>query len=91
MIFRKVNKSYRGRASPILLHDFNGAGRAGTYCIIDIVSNRINKGVKEIDIAASLEHLRDQRPFLVSNGEQYKMVFSCVAEEVTSMIKSIQH
>ena len=88
---KKVNKSYRGRASPILLHDFNGGGRAGTYCLIDIVSNRIHKGVKEIDIAASLEHLRDQRPFLVANGEQYKMVFSCVAEEVTSMIKAIQH
>jgi protein tyrosine phosphatase len=88
---KKVNKSYRGRASPILLHDFNGAGRAGTYCLIDLVSNRIHKGVKEIDIAASLEHLRDQRPFLVANGEQYKMIFSCVAEEVTSMIKAIQH
>uniref|UniRef100_A0AC34RF79 Receptor-type tyrosine-protein phosphatase N2 n=1 Tax=Panagrolaimus sp. JU765 TaxID=591449 RepID=A0AC34RF79_9BILA len=88
---RKVNKSYRGRASPVLVHDLNGAGRAGTYCLIDLVITRIGKGVKEIDMAASLEHLRDQRPFLVANSEQYKMVFSSVAEEVTSMIKLIQH
>ena len=88
---RKVNKSYRGKASPVLVHDFNGAGRAGTYCLIDTVTNRIGKGVKEINMAASLEHLRDQRPFLVANAEQYKMVFSCVAEEVTCLIKSIQN
>lgn len=88
---RKVNKSYRGRASPVLVHDYNGSGRAGTYCLIDLVVNRIAKGVKEIDMEASLEHLRDQRPFLIDNSEQYKMVFSCVAEEVNNMIKLIQH
>jgi protein tyrosine phosphatase len=86
---RKVNKSYRGRASPVLVHCTNGAGRTGTYCLIDIVANRICKGVKELNIAGSLEHLRDQRMGMVSNAEQYKMVFSCVADEVTSLLKTL--
>ena len=43
----------------------DGCGRSGTYVLMDVVLNRIAKGVKEIDIAATLEHLRDQRCELV--------------------------
>ncbi|PWA30113.1 hypothetical protein CCH79_00009764 [Gambusia affinis] len=43
----------------------DGAGRTGTYILIDMVLNRMAKGAKEIDIAATLEHLRDQRPGMV--------------------------
>jgi receptor-type tyrosine-protein phosphatase N len=86
---RKVNKSYRGRLSPIIVHCSDGAGRTGTYCLLDMVLNRINKGVKELDIAASLEHLRDQRPNMVQTKEQYKFVVCCVAEEVNAMLKAL--
>ena len=88
---RKVNKSYRGNASPILIHCTNGAGRTGTYCLIDITTNRNLKGVKELNIAGSLEYLRDQRMEMVENEQQYKMVFNCVAEEVSSLLKNLQH
>jgi len=88
---RKVNKSYRGRASPVLIHCTDGAGRSGTYCLLDMVTNRILKGVKELNIAGTLEHLRDQRMGVVENEKQYKMVFSCVAEEVSSLLKNLQH
>jgi len=87
---RKVNRSYRGRSSPVLVHCTNGSDRTGTYILSDIVANRITKGIKELNIAGTLEHLRDQRMGMVSNGEQFKMVFSCVAEEVTSLLKTIQ-
>lgn len=77
----------------------DGAGRTGTYILVDMVLNRMAKGrcraapllpclgvrgyvpspwtplltpfspsapgVKEIDIAATLEHIRDQRPGMV--------------------------
>eukprot|EP00064_Thunnus_orientalis_P010148 superscaffoldBa00001347_g10174 len=43
----------------------DGAGRSGTYILIDMVLNRMAKGAKEIDIAATLEHLRDQRAGMV--------------------------
>ncbi|KAI1729340.1 protein-tyrosine phosphatase domain-containing protein [Ditylenchus destructor] len=88
---RKVNKSYRGHSSPVLVHCTNGAGRSGTYMLIDVAINRILKGVKEINIAGSLEHLRDQRIGLVDNEEQYKFAFSAVAEEVSSLLKNLQH
>ena len=39
----------------------DGVGRSGTYILIDMVLNRMMKGSKEIDIAATLEHIRDQR------------------------------
>ena len=39
----------------------DGVGRSGTYVLIDMVLNRMMKGSKEIDIAATLEHIRDQR------------------------------
>ncbi|KHN79045.1 Receptor-type tyrosine-protein phosphatase N2, partial [Toxocara canis] len=86
---RKVNKSYRGRAAPIVVHCTDGVGRTGTYCLLDIVLNRIAKGVKELNIAGSFEHLRDQRRGMVETGEQFKLVFSCLAEEVTAMVKAL--
>lgn len=43
----------------------DGCGRTGTYCLVDMVLNRMAKGAKEIDIAATLEHIRDQRMTMV--------------------------
>uniref|UniRef100_A0A0N5A1R7 Protein-tyrosine-phosphatase n=1 Tax=Parastrongyloides trichosuri TaxID=131310 RepID=A0A0N5A1R7_PARTI len=86
---RKVNKSYRGHASPILVHCSEGLGRTGAYLLLDMTANRITSGVKEINMAASLEYLRDNRNGAVNTEEQYKMVFSCLAEEVTSLIKNL--
>ena len=43
------------------MHCSDGVGRSGTYVLIDMVLNRMTKGSKEIDIAATLEHIRDQR------------------------------
>lgn len=81
---RKVNKSYRGRSCPIVVHCSDGAGRTGTYCLIDMVLSRMAKGAKEIDIAATLEHLRDQRPRMVSirvNGIEGKLKFTRIRDK----------
>ena len=43
----------------------DGVGRTGTYIMLDIVLNRIYKGAREINIAATLEHIRDQRAKMV--------------------------
>lgn len=87
---RKVNKSYRGRCSPLLVHSTEGAGRTGVYCAVDIICQRIQHGVKEIDVAASLEHLRDQRPCMVKTASQYKFIYACVAQEVDTLLKGLQ-
>ena len=43
----------------------DGVGRTGTYILLDMVLNRIAKGAREINIAATLEHIRDQRAKMV--------------------------
>ncbi|XP_015810121.3 receptor-type tyrosine-protein phosphatase N2 [Nothobranchius furzeri] len=86
---RKVNKCYRGRSCPIIVHCSDGAGRTGTYILIDMVLNRMAKGAKEIDIAATLEHLRDQRAGMVQTKEQFEFALTAVAEEVNAILKAL--
>ncbi|XP_026708590.1 receptor-type tyrosine-protein phosphatase-like N isoform X1 [Athene cunicularia] len=95
---RKVNKCYRGRSCPIIVHCSDGAGRTGTYILIDMVLNRMAKapsssssapGVKEIDIAATLEHIRDQRPGMVQTKDQFEFALTAVAEEVNAILKAL--
>lgn len=47
------------------------------------------KGAKEIDIAATLEHLRDQRPRMVATKQQFEFVLTAVAEEVHAILKTL--
>uniref|UniRef100_A0A1A7XMF9 Protein tyrosine phosphatase, receptor type, N polypeptide 2 n=1 Tax=Iconisemion striatum TaxID=60296 RepID=A0A1A7XMF9_9TELE len=88
---RKVNKCYRGRSCPIIVHCSDGAGRTGTYILVDMVLNRMAKGAKEIDIAATLEHLRDQRPGMVQTKDQFEFALTTVAEEVNAILKALPH
>ena len=67
----------------------DGAGRTGTYCLIDMVLNRMAKGAKEIDIAATLEHIRDQRPNMVESREQFEFCLAAVADEVHAILKAL--
>lgn len=53
-----------------------------------MVLNRISKGAKEIDIAATLEHIRDQRAGAVSTKSQFQFVLSAVAEEVDAVLRA---
>ncbi|XP_016894028.1 receptor-type tyrosine-protein phosphatase-like N isoform X2 [Cynoglossus semilaevis] len=86
---RKVNKCYRGRSCPIIVHCSDGTGRTGTYILIDMVLNRMAKGVKEIDIAATLEHIRDQRLGMVRTKDQFEFALTAVAEEVNAILKAL--
>ncbi|CAG0900506.1 unnamed protein product [Cyprideis torosa] len=86
---RKMNKSYRGRSSPVVVHCSDGCGRTGTFILTDMVLNRLAKGVKEIDIAATLEHIRDQRPRMVSNKQEFEFALMAVADEVHAILKAM--
>ncbi|XP_022655020.1 uncharacterized protein LOC111247817 isoform X2 [Varroa destructor] len=86
---RKVNKSYRGRSCPIVVHCSDGSGRTGTYILADMVLNRIAKGAKEIDVAATLEHVRDQRANMVRTKAQFEFVLTAIAEEVHAILKAL--
>lgn len=67
----------------------NGSGRTGAYILLDLVLGRMNKGAREIDIAATLEHLRDQRAGLVATRQQFEFVLMAVAEEVHAILKAL--
>ncbi|KAK6745777.1 hypothetical protein RB195_012098 [Necator americanus] len=86
---RKVNKSYRGRASPVLVHSWEGAGRTGAFCAVDMLCARLLKGVRQLDVVASVEHLRDQRDGLVRTADQFKLIYGCVALEVNTLLKAL--
>lgn len=88
---RKVNKSFRNRNSPIVVHCNDGCGRTGTYILLDMIINRLNKGVKEVDVAATLEHIRDQRCDMVKTMEQFQFVLTAIAEEVQETLKAISN
>jgi len=49
----------------------------------------MTKGAKEIDIAATLEHIRDQRPNMVATKQQFEFVLMAVAEEVHAILKAL--
>jgi receptor-type tyrosine-protein phosphatase N len=80
---RKVNNSFRGRTSPVLVHCSDGAGRSGTYCLIDMILGRIHKGAKEIDFSVTLQRIRDQRANMVRTKAQFEFSFFAVAREVS--------
>ena len=54
-----------------------------------MVLNRMAKGAKEIDIAATLEHIRDQRMAMVKTKAQFEYVLTAVAEEVQAILKAL--
>lgn len=86
---RKVHKSYRNLKNPILVHCNDGAGRSGTYVLIDIILERIKNGAKEIDPRATLEHLRDQRIGLCANQSQFEFVLVALAEEIQIILNAL--
>ena len=86
---RKINKCYKGHSCPIVVHCNDGVGRTGTYVLMDMVLNKMMKGAREIDIAAALEHIRDQRADMVKTKEQFEFVLAAIAEEVTSILCSM--
>lgn len=47
-------------------------------------------GAKEIDIAATLEYLRDQRMEMVRTKGQFEYVLKAVAEEVQAVLRTLQ-
>lgn len=57
--------------------------------MIDMVLNKIIKGAKEIDLAATVEFLRDQRPGMVKTKGQFEFSFAVITEEVQNMLKAI--
>ncbi|KAG9349038.1 hypothetical protein JZ751_029356 [Albula glossodonta] len=78
---RKVNKCYRGRSCPIIVHCSDGTGRTGTYILIDMVLNRMAKGESN----TSLLTLN----FIKGKQDQFEFALTAVAEEVNAILKAL--
>ncbi|CAG9768086.1 unnamed protein product [Ceutorhynchus assimilis] len=57
---------------PLVVHCSAGVGRTGTIILCDICL-RMAASEGSVDIFSMLEHLRNQRPNMVDNIEQYKL------------------
>lgn len=57
--------------------------------LLDMLLTRLSKGVKEMDISAAVEHLRDQRCEMVKTRPQFEFVLMAIAEEVHAMLKTL--
>lgn len=82
---RKVNKAHQSQ-NPLLVHCNGGVGRTGTYILIDMALSRIEKGAKELNLAATVEHLRDQRPNMVRTKAQFEFTVTALVEETGAML-----
>lgn len=85
---RKVSKCSKAHHSPVLVHCSDGVARTGTYILLDLAINRLLKRPLEIDIAATLEHIRDMRAGMVANKDQFQFALTAVAEEVNAAMKT---
>jgi receptor-type tyrosine-protein phosphatase N len=55
-----------------------------------MILNKIVKEAKEIDLAATLEYMRDQRMGMVKNKSQFEYSFAVITEEVQNMLKALK-
>ncbi|CAH1125962.1 unnamed protein product [Ceutorhynchus assimilis] len=76
--------------SPILVHCSAGVGRTGTIILCDICL-RMAAAKSKVDILAILARLRNQRPNMVNNIEQYKLAHLAILTSLTASGFLIKH
>ncbi|XP_037937457.1 tyrosine-protein phosphatase corkscrew [Teleopsis dalmanni] len=75
-------------SGPICVHCSAGIGRTGTFIVIDMILDQINRyGLDtEIDIQRTIQMVRSQRSGLVQTEAQYKFVYYAVQHYVQTLI-----
>ena len=64
-----------------VIHCSAGAGRTGTYIVIDTQLKRIAKR-KTIDVYGNVKKLRNERPSMVWNRNQYIFIHKVLLEAI---------
>ncbi|KAK9883943.1 hypothetical protein WA026_004883 [Henosepilachna vigintioctopunctata] len=84
----KVAKIPLTSTSPVVVHCSAGVGRTGTILLIDICL-RMAAEEKSVDFLHTLQKLRQQRPNMVDNEEQYKLAHLVVLDYYFGLRTSI--
>ncbi|XP_044744581.1 receptor-type tyrosine-protein phosphatase T-like isoform X2 [Coccinella septempunctata] len=85
---RKLLKVPLSSASPVVVHCSAGVGRTGTILLADI-SLRMAAKQGIVDMLNNLQKLREQRPNMVDNVEQYKLAHLVVLECLMGLRTSV--
>jgi len=75
------------KAGPIMVHCSAGIGRTGTFIVIDMIIDQIQKlGLDcEIDIQRTIQMVRSQRSGMVQTEAQYKFVYLAVQHHIDTL------
>ncbi|XP_065362731.1 tyrosine-protein phosphatase corkscrew isoform X4 [Calliphora vicina] len=77
------------KPGPICVHCSAGIGRTGTFIVIDMILDQIDRhGLDtEIDIQRTIQMVRSQRSGLVQTEAQYKFVYYAVQHYIQTLIQ----
>ncbi|XP_054731113.1 tyrosine-protein phosphatase corkscrew isoform X2 [Anastrepha obliqua] len=77
------------KPGPICVHCSAGIGRTGTFIVIDMILDQIDRyGLDtEIDIQRTIQMLRSQRSGLVQTEAQYKFVYYAVQHYIQTLVQ----
>jgi protein tyrosine phosphatase len=77
----RVNRDHARDRGPIVVHCSAGAGRTGTYIVIDTMMDRAEDS-QPIDIYSCVTYLRTRRAQMVQTEAQYMFIHDAVLESV---------
>lgn len=77
---------------PICVHCSAGIGRTGTFIVIDMILDTIDRnGLEtEIDIQRTIQMVRSQRSGMVQTEAQYKFVYYAVQHYVQTLFQRMR-
>ncbi|XP_019856078.1 PREDICTED: receptor-type tyrosine-protein phosphatase delta-like isoform X2 [Amphimedon queenslandica] len=84
VLVQKAHHLFGG--GPVVVHDSSSVGRSGTFCIINIVIERL-KVEGMIDIFFTIHALRRKHPGIVANYDQFKFCYQTIVEYLESFDK----
>ncbi|KAF0990478.1 hypothetical protein HZS_3030 [Henneguya salminicola] len=95
IIIKLVDNIYMKRetktTSPVLIHCSDGAGRSGTFVLIDMMINkiRLEGWFTLISIKINLILVRSLRPYLVDTLDQYKFIYTTIKHYIELKFKDL--
>lgn len=76
----------------MIVHCNSGIGRTGTLILVDMLLGCIHEGGlhTDIDIARTVQAVREQRSGMVQTEAQYRFIYKAVQEFVSSVLLRVK-